>query len=401
MFNLKQTQNNTLAEQQELEELRAFKSFTTELISALPYGFVMIDTEHYIVLCNDVFQKIYGDIYKTMEKPVHVRDLILETLKSDPAISNPEEETEKRYRDMTTQNSEFEISLPNGLNYKVLRRQVAGMGTIGIGFDVTGFKANHANLSSKIENYKDQISREISAASGQMQNVSDELNSASEAMSSGADNSFNLSSAISTAADEMARSIDEIAKRTSNTSEQCSRAIETVEVTEGRITALSEAVERIEAFATTIQAIADQTNLLALNATIEAARAGEAGKGFAVVAAEVKSLSQQTASATAEISAQIDDVRRVTSETVSAIEGISETIRGVTDLTTDTASAVEQQTSAVHNVTDHMTKLHSATSENKNFAIEISKAAESLDSSSEELSSIVANVVEQDLKLEE
>ena len=56
-----------------------------------------------------------------------------------------------------------------------------------------------------------------------------------------------------------------------------------------------------------IDGIAFQTNILALNAAVEAARAGEQGRGFAVVASEVKTLAVQTAKATEDIAAQIEN----------------------------------------------------------------------------------------------
>jgi methyl-accepting chemotaxis protein len=117
-----------------------------------------------------------------------------------------------------------------------------------------------------------------------------------------------------------------------------------------------------------INDIASQTNLLALNATIEAARAGDAGKGFAVVANEVKALATQTANATADIAAKIEDMRNATQVTVDAISDISTSVLKISTMATTVASATEEQSSASREISR---VTHEVESSVKNAAHEI------------------------------
>ena len=139
------------------------------------------------------------------------------------------------------------------------------------------------------------------------------------------DASANVQS-VAAATEEMASSVTEISRQVQQSALIASDAVTQAQLTDLRIGKLAKAASRIGDVVEIINTIARPTNLLALNATIEAARAGVAGRGFAVVAAEVKTLAEQTAKATGEISAQVSDIQSATSDLVSSIKEIRDTI---------------------------------------------------------------------------
>jgi methyl-accepting chemotaxis protein len=153
-------------------------------------------------------------------------------------------------------------------------------------------------------------------------------------------------STVAAATDELSASIREIARQVTQSSEIAAGAAADTERTNGMMTELNESARRVGDIVALIGGIASQTNLLALNATIEAARAGEAGKGFAVVASEVKLLATQTAKATEEIQAKVQEIQTMTGSAVTAIEGIGRTVAQMNEITTAVAAAVEEQGAA-------------------------------------------------------
>jgi methyl-accepting chemotaxis protein len=168
----------------------------------------------------------------------------------------------------------------------------------------------------------------------------------SEAASQASQATRDKAQSVAAATEQLSSSIVEIGRQASLSAGVSENAAHAMREAGRRVARLSEAADRIGDVLKLITQIAGQTNLLALNATIEAARAGEAGKGFAVVAAEVKTLAQQTAHATNEISGQIAAIQTETKETASAMQSVGGVIEQARESTVAIASAVEQQQAA-------------------------------------------------------
>ncbi|MEQ9638647.1 MAG: PAS domain-containing methyl-accepting chemotaxis protein [Alphaproteobacteria bacterium] len=189
---------------------------------------------------------------------------------------------------------------------------------------------------------------------GEIMEAVEQTNSqASSAASASTETAQNVQS-VAAGAEEMAASVTEISRRVSDALEISVEAVKQAENTNGIVSGLATAAQKIGDVVDLINNIAAQTNLLALNATIEAARAGEAGKGFAVVASEVKNLASQTARATEEIGAQIAEVQGSTSSAVTAIESITKTISQVNEISSAISAAVEEQSAVTQEMSGNM-----------------------------------------------
>jgi methyl-accepting chemotaxis protein len=180
---------------------------------------------------------------------------------------------------------------------------------------------------------------------------------------------------VATAAEELSSSTGEISRQVAHSSRVLQTAVEEAERTSTQIKSLVEAAHQIGRVVDLINGIASQTNLLALNATIEAARAGEAGKGFTVVASEVKTLANQTAKATEEISARISDIQKATGDTVSAIDNIRDTIAEINQIATTIATAVEEQGTAAQEIARNVQQAALGTQEVSNNITGVTRAA--------------------------
>ncbi len=165
---------------------------------------------------------------------------------------------------------------------------------------------------------------------------------------------------VAEAANEMSQSNGEVVRNADQAASISSAATKTAEEGNQRISHLDSLAESIGKVTTTIQDIAEQTNLLALNATIEAARAGEAGKGFAVVATEVKALARQTADATEDIRARIEEIQASTGHAVHAIRNMADSITNVNQFSQLIATSMEKQSSTIEGVAANVKETASA-----------------------------------------
>ena len=288
---------------------------------------------------------------KAMSQPIARLKLAMEGLaRNDLKIEVPEKDRRDEIGDMART---VEIFKTNGIEVERLKtaqveaeKQAAEQR-----------KRDMVNLADGFERAVGEIIETVGSASTELEASSSTLATTAQraqeltsvvVMASG-EATGNVQS-VATATEELSSSVNEISRQVQESARMAGEAVTQARTTTERVSELSVAATRIGDVVELINTIAGQTNLLALNATIEAARAGEAGRGFAVVASEVKTLAEQTAKATGEISQQISGIQTATQESVNAIRDISATIERLSEVSSTIAAAVEEQGAATQEI---------------------------------------------------
>jgi methyl-accepting chemotaxis protein len=245
----------------------------------------------------------------------------------------------------------------------------------------------------------DQFNSSVKEVVAEVSQAAEDLHTSAEALSASAERGRNESavvasatvqastnvSSVAQAAVLLSESLDRISDQVANSAKIAQGAYDTAGRTNTTVQSLAQGAQNIGDVVRVISDIASQTNLLALNATIEAARAGDAGRGFAVVASEVKSLANQTARATEEISAQIAAMQGSTNEAVNAIIAISQTIEEMNKIATTVAEAVGEQLAQTREIVSNVQQASVGTQEVANSIDTVDRASQETGTSAQQV----------------
>ena len=187
------------------------------------------------------------------------------------------------------------------------------------------------------------MSEEMSATFNEMVIFSKKSSENMEHMAKSGDEMSQNVNKVSISIDDMTQSLQEVTTNTKKATQIASNASKQTEDINRRMEQLVLSSKQIGKVVNMIKQIADQTNMLALNAAIEAAGAGDAGKGFAVVAGEVKELAKQSANATDQIAAQIEDIQKSTQDAVDSVSLINNIIGQIVTIIDNISSQANEQ----------------------------------------------------------
>lgn len=390
----------------EREKFRADAERLKQMVDRMPINAMMCDPETLeMTYMNEASRTTLEGLQQYL--PVKVEDIVGQSI--DVFHKNPEHQR-RILRDPKNLPFRTKIALgPETLDLQIsaiMGNNGEYLGPLATWSVVT----NQVKVERTVSVSAEDVSRETAELADQatrMASTAEQNIGASEKVAKASAEATDNVQAVAAATEELANSISQIAEQVSHATRISNKASERASQANTVGQELAHASAKISEVVKLINDIADQTNLLALNATIEAARAGEAGKGFAVVASEVKSLANQTAKATEDITSQVDAIQEQSGRMVSSIGEISEIIAEISGIadeisgsttqqgaaTQEISRSVDQAAARTRDVSSSMSEVQQASRDTASGARAVQMSADKLSAVAVELREEVANLL--------
>jgi methyl-accepting chemotaxis protein len=253
-----------------------------------------------------------------------------------------------------------------------------------------------------------QTAEGVASSATELAATIEQINKTTDELRAGAEAQRGAMASSATAMDEMHANTKQVQQNTERAGKLAAAAVvatdkgvQSVQLTHTAMTAIQDSSEKVNKITVVIQEIARQTNLLSLNAAIEAAKAAQHGKGFAVVAEEVRKLSERSAHAAKEITAQTEDSRNRVSlgasaaaEAADSLDVIGSNIRDNANLTKAIAESMEEQGRASQEVVKAVEVTSGMVERNASATVQLAASMHETTRTTDELANLAARLKE-------
>jgi methyl-accepting chemotaxis protein len=299
---------------------------------------------------------------------IQMRDAVRKLGGGDLDITLPARDERNEIGDMARALGDFRVKLVERALADAKRHEE------GAKRETEARRAEALQLADAFESSVGALARQIASLSSTLRDSSERLTNcahmtqtSSRAVATNSEEVSTRIASVSASTLKIATAIEEIGQQLQHanrlTEAVNSGRTESHEASKDLITASTQVSEVVAL----IRSIAAQTNLLALNATIEAARAGDAGRGFAVVAGEVKTLAQQTASATDLIEQHVGRITTSSNRFVEHVTQVGARVENLSQVMSTVASAIVEHNAVTNSIareTQYVASASGAVSDN-------------------------------------